>query len=90
MTTPLLSDLCAEGESAPCHLLLVVPVKFFILSHSEIVLPVPRHPWNKAKAQWLLQECRESEHTPLEPEKKSESKETYLSKLYSSVTDRKK
>lgn len=40
----LLLDLCAEAQQASSHLLLIILVKVFILSHSKIVLPVPRHP----------------------------------------------
>lgn len=53
--TPLRSDLCAESNSAPCHLCFVVFIKSFTLCHSKVVLPVSRHPWNKVKSQGLLQ-----------------------------------
>lgn len=52
---PLCSDLCAESNSAPCHLRFVVFIKSFTLCHSKVVLPVSRHPWNKVKSQGLLQ-----------------------------------
>lgn len=57
--TPLLSDLCAESNSAPCHLHFVVFIKSFTLCHSKVVLPVSRHPWNKVKSQGSLQVQKE-------------------------------